>query len=63
VVVDVVYSKDFTENESVYYNPRHKWYYYKDLKEDEIIVFQQTDSSLPEGGGECVQHLEKVSKA
>lgn len=61
LVVDVVYSKDFTENESVYYNPRHKWYYYKDLEDDEVIVFQQTDSSLPGGGGECVQHLERVS--
>ncbi|OAP58458.1 hypothetical protein AYL99_07548 [Fonsecaea erecta] len=51
VVVDVVYSQDFTENESVYYSPRHKWYYFKDLREDEVIVFQQTDSSLPSGGG------------
>ncbi|KIY03017.1 uncharacterized protein Z520_01483 [Fonsecaea multimorphosa CBS 102226] len=51
VVVDVVYSKDFTENESVYYSPKHKWYYFKDLGDDEVIVFQQTDSALPTGGG------------
>ncbi|KIW28117.1 uncharacterized protein PV07_07799 [Cladophialophora immunda] len=51
VVVDVVYSKDFTENESVYYSPNHKWYYFKDLQDDEVIVFHQTDSALPGGGG------------
>ena len=54
MTVDVVYSKDFTENESIYYSPKQTWYYFKDLEDDEVIVFQQTDSALPNGGGECV---------
>ncbi|KAH8753206.1 hypothetical protein F5882DRAFT_308780 [Hyaloscypha sp. PMI_1271] len=51
VVVDVVYHNRFTENESLYYSPNHKWYYFKDLGDDEVILFQQTDSTIEGGGG------------
>lgn len=51
IPVDMVYHNRFTENEGVYYSPRHDWYYFKDLGEDEVIIFQQTDSSIQDGGG------------
>lgn len=51
ITADVVYHNRFTENEFVYYNPKHKWYYVKDLKDDEIIMFVQQDSDIELGGG------------
>jgi hypothetical protein len=51
-MADVVFHDRFTENERVYFSPAHKWYYFKDLEDDEVIVFRQTDSALEGGGGE-----------
>ena len=42
----MVARKTFTENERFYYSPKHEWYYFKDLKDDEVILFQQTNSDL-----------------
>jgi hypothetical protein len=52
IVTDVVYHDRFTENEKVFYNPDHEWYYVKDLRDDEIIMFLQKDSSIEGGGGQ-----------
>jgi hypothetical protein len=51
-VQDIVYEDRFTENARVYASPEHKWYYYKDLQEDEIVVFQQCDTTIEGGKGE-----------
>ncbi|KAH7353148.1 hypothetical protein BKA66DRAFT_278080 [Pyrenochaeta sp. MPI-SDFR-AT-0127] len=50
-VADIVYYNRFTENEVVYYNPEHEWYYVKDLQDDEIIMLVQKDSDDENGGG------------
>jgi hypothetical protein len=52
VAADVVYYNRFTENERLQYSPKHDWYYFKDLGEDEVIMLRQTDSDLEGGGGE-----------
>ena len=52
ITADVVFVNRFTENQRLYYSPRHKWYYYKDLGQDEVIMFRQTDSDIEGGGGE-----------
>ncbi|RYP60498.1 hypothetical protein DL770_009984 [Monosporascus sp. CRB-9-2] len=49
--VDVVYHDSFTENESMHHSPEYRWYYFKDLRDDEVIVFVQTDSDEEGGGG------------
>ncbi|KAF2267889.1 hypothetical protein CC78DRAFT_565707 [Lojkania enalia] len=51
IVADVVYHNRFTENEKVYYNSNHKWYYFKNLGDDEIVMFLQKDSDIEGGGG------------
>ncbi|KAI0114265.1 hypothetical protein F4776DRAFT_666933 [Hypoxylon sp. NC0597] len=51
IVADVVFADRFTENVRLYYSPKHEWYYFKDLKDDEVIVFRQTDSALDGAGG------------
>lgn len=53
ITADVVFPDKFTENERVYYSPKHHWYYFKDLGEDEAIMFRQTDTQLEGGGGKC----------
>lgn len=40
------------ESTRFYYSSEHKWYYFKDLGSDEILMFRQTDSSLEGGGSE-----------
>jgi len=52
IAADVVYYNSFTENERLYYNSKHKWYYFKDLGSDEVIMLRQTDSNYEGGGGE-----------
>ena len=59
--MDVVYHNRFTENESLYYSPNHKWYYFKDLGDDEVILFQQTDSTIEGGGGKLYSFPTSVS--
>ncbi|KAF1813256.1 hypothetical protein P152DRAFT_395338 [Eremomyces bilateralis CBS 781.70] len=51
IVADVVFTNRFTENERLYYNPKHEWYYFKDLEDDEVILLRQTDSALEGAGG------------
>ncbi|KAI0531650.1 hypothetical protein GGR58DRAFT_508271 [Xylaria digitata] len=49
--VDVVYHDSFTENESMHHSPEYCWYYFKDLGDDEVAAFVQTDSDEDGGGG------------
>lgn len=51
-VADRVYHDRFTENQHLHFNPGHKWFYVKDLRPDEVVVFRQLDSQLEGGGGE-----------
>ncbi|RDW58288.1 hypothetical protein BP5796_12218 [Coleophoma crateriformis] len=51
VVQDIVYEDRFTENARVYPSAKHKWYWYNNLQEDEIIVFQQCDTEVEGGRG------------
>lgn len=44
-VTDMVYPEYFTENLSLRFNRQQKWFYLSDHKEDEIIVFKQSDSN------------------
>lgn len=50
-MADVVYSDRFTENERLYHEDGFKWYWFKDLQDDEFIIFRQSDSSVEGGGG------------
>ncbi|OCK88818.1 uncharacterized protein K441DRAFT_645948 [Cenococcum geophilum 1.58] len=53
IAADAVYRDRYTENQRLYYGLKHKWYYIKDLGDDEVIMIRQTDSNLNdfEGGG------------
>ena len=59
-----MYHDRYTENQRLYYSLKHKWYYIKDLGDDEVIMIRQTDSDLNdfEGGGECHLHDFVVSR-
>ncbi|CAN9477756.1 unnamed protein product [Alternaria alternata] len=48
---DLVFADRLNENSRVYYNKKQAWYYYPNLRDDEIIVFQQMDSRFPSGKG------------
>ncbi|KAF2831289.1 hypothetical protein CC86DRAFT_366686 [Ophiobolus disseminans] len=48
---DLVFADRYNENSRVYYNDKQKWYYYANLRDDEIVVFQQMDSQAPFGRG------------
>ncbi|KAF2786836.1 hypothetical protein K505DRAFT_343458 [Melanomma pulvis-pyrius CBS 109.77] len=48
---DLVFDNRFNENLRVYYSDKHKWYYYANLQDDEIVVFQQMDSRARSGRG------------
>jgi hypothetical protein len=51
IAADVVFQDRFSENERLYYSPKHEWYYFKDLGNEEVIMFRQVDSELEGGGG------------
>ncbi|KAH7386226.1 hypothetical protein BKA64DRAFT_711457 [Cadophora sp. MPI-SDFR-AT-0126] len=51
IPADVVFHNRFVENQRVYYNPAHQWYYVKDLQDDEVIVFRQDFTGIEGGGG------------
>ncbi|KAH7333512.1 hypothetical protein BKA65DRAFT_45950 [Rhexocercosporidium sp. MPI-PUGE-AT-0058] len=51
ISADVVFDNRFTENQRFYHSPAHRWYYFKDLGGDEVVMFRQTDSDLEQGGG------------
>jgi hypothetical protein len=51
VKADLVFTDRFTEIQRIYYNPNHKWYYVKDLANQEVIVFRQTDSDQKDSVG------------
>jgi hypothetical protein len=36
IQADAVFHNRYLENEFIYYNPDHCWYYVKDLEDDEI---------------------------
>ncbi|KAF2160589.1 hypothetical protein M409DRAFT_70335 [Zasmidium cellare ATCC 36951] len=48
---DMVYPDYFTENLSLRYNQKQRWYYLSDHTIDEIIVFKQSDSESTGLGG------------
>ena len=52
---DIVFDNRFNENSRMYYSDKHQWYYYADLQDDEIVVFQQMDSRVSTGRGEIVR--------
>lgn len=64
IAADVVFPNRFTENLRFYHNPSHKWFYVKDLAEDEVIVLRQTDSDMEGGGGKQprVRHSTRVGR-
>jgi hypothetical protein len=35
----------------MYYSAEHTWYYFKDLRDDEVILFRNSDSTIENGGG------------
>jgi hypothetical protein len=41
---DIVFRDGFTENLSVYYNPAQKWYYLHGQRDDELLLFRQSDT-------------------
>jgi hypothetical protein len=53
VSADAVFPDRFSENLRVYYNQEHRWYYVENLRDDEVLVFRQVDSSIVGGGGKC----------
>ncbi|KAL2072656.1 hypothetical protein VTL71DRAFT_11999 [Oculimacula yallundae] len=51
ISADRVFHDRFTEIQRYYYSPKHKWYFLKDMKAGEMLVFRQTDSDIDGGGG------------
>lgn len=49
--MDIVTQHFVNENMRIYYHEAHRWYYWKDLKEDEVLVFVQADSDAPDQAG------------
>jgi hypothetical protein len=56
---DLVFADRLNENSRVYYNKKQAWYYYPNLRDDEIIVFQQMDSRFPSGKGKIPPIVER----
>jgi len=54
---DIVAHDRYNENERLYYSQKHKCYYFQNLQDDEMIVFQQMDSDMEGGGGEQTSFL------
>ncbi|KAI4595982.1 hypothetical protein KJ359_006274 [Pestalotiopsis sp. 9143b] len=48
---DMVSFDRVTENAKVYHSPRHDWYYLDEMRDDEVLVFQQFNSEVEGGGG------------
>jgi len=48
---DLVFANRLNENARVYHNSKQRWYYFPNLRDDEIVVFQQMDSRVPRGRG------------
>ncbi|KAI0173736.1 hypothetical protein BJ166DRAFT_586591 [Pestalotiopsis sp. NC0098] len=48
---DIVSADRVTENALVSHSPKHKWYYLDEMKDDEVIIFQQFNSEMEGGGG------------
>jgi hypothetical protein len=51
IASDVVHRDRYMENERIYFNQAHRWFYFKDLGDDEVIVFRQSDTNFNGGGG------------
>ncbi|PVH72463.1 hypothetical protein DL98DRAFT_595996 [Cadophora sp. DSE1049] len=49
VATDIIYTDGISENQRVYHNSQHKWYFVKDLTDNEMIMFLQTDSMSERG--------------
>lgn len=49
--MDIVTDQYVNENTRIYYDPSHKWYYFRELQEDEIVVFVQADSAARDRAG------------
>ncbi|KAH7077341.1 hypothetical protein FB567DRAFT_608417 [Paraphoma chrysanthemicola] len=60
--IDIVYPDRFTESEDLYHNSGHRWYYYKEMDADEMILFVQKDSAQLGGGGNLSwTHIARIS--
>lgn len=53
---DLVFANRLNENARVYHNSKQRWYYFPNLRDDEIVVFQQMDSRVPRGRGLSTQN-------
>ncbi|KAF2106467.1 hypothetical protein BDV96DRAFT_507747 [Lophiotrema nucula] len=51
VVQDVIADNFEQEILRIYYDPGHEWYYWEELRDDEAIVFVQSDSDVPNIAG------------
>lgn len=51
-MADIVFHNRFTENERAYHDSDHRWYYVKNIEDDEVIMFRQSDTDIQGGGGE-----------
>ena len=54
IAADIVERQWVSENMRLYYNSKHRWYYYEGLCDDEVILFRQSDSTIEGGGGESL---------
>jgi hypothetical protein len=61
---DLVERDFFNENARVYHSNQHKWYYYRALQDDEVLVFKQSDSDSKQGAGKWIRafYLHIISK-
>jgi hypothetical protein len=49
--MDLVTSDYVNENTRIYFDEKHKWYYWRGLQVDEIIAFIQADSRAENRAG------------
>ena len=49
VARDIVYPDDAVETMQIFHNPKHKYYYLSDQKDDEVWIMVQSDSSHQKG--------------
>lgn len=49
--MDLVTNHYENENTRIYYDAAHQWYYWEGLREDEVLVFMQSDSDAEDRAG------------
>lgn len=55
VPMDIVYPHFVDEAYEVQYNPSHRWFFKKGMRQDDVIVFKMYDSLKSEATGEFIQ--------